>query len=368
MTAGAPATWLLERLVCPVCRRRLTFEGAAGDGLLVHTGGACRERYPVMSGIPRLLRAAGRARLVKERSQWFMGDEVRRRLAEEWRVGDGEQHPDGVVAGFDFEWSRFPSAGSAELSAIWERYFDLVPADLFGPDRVVLDAGCGAGRWSLEVVKRGPRVIAVDLGLSVEVAQRNTEGSGRVACVQADVRDLPLADRCVDWAYSLGVIHHLPDPEAALTRLRQAIGPDGLLLVYLYYALDGRGPAYRALFRVVDALRHVVSRAPRVVVLGASTAIALLAYLPLARLSRLLARLGARRLANSLPLSFYRDLSLRVMLNDSLDRFGTRLERRYTRQQLVALMLGAGLVDIAVSRSEPCWHAIGRTSNDGGPA
>jgi len=81
-------------------------------------------------------------------------------------------------------------------------------------------------------------------------------------------------------------------------------------------------------------------------------------YWPSARLSALLVVAGMRTLADALPLSFYRDRTLATMLNDSLDRFGTRLERRYSRSEVVALLNEIGAVDVRVSSGPPYWHAV----------
>lgn len=351
--------WAIPLLVCPRCRGPLLLSaGNAADGYLTHRTGRCDERYPIIGGIPRLLLGAHRARLIAERADWFDADAERRSLAAAWRSSAPDQ-PRDVVGGFDYEWRRFSSIGTPELRTVAAQYFDIVPEALFAGDQVALDAGCGAGRWAYETAARGARVIAVDLGLSVEVARRNTESTGRVLCVQADLRDLPLRDGAVDWAYSLGVIHHISDSTAALTRLVCAVRAMGAVLLYVYYDLDGRGVAYRVLFRASDGVRRVVSRLPRGIAHPFASLVALTVYWPLARFSAITGRLGLERVSRSLPLSFYRDLSLEVMRNDSLDRFGTRLEKRYKHTELLALMQDAGLRDIRVSPLPPFWHAIG---------
>ncbi|HUE86555.1 MAG TPA: class I SAM-dependent methyltransferase [Vicinamibacterales bacterium] len=241
---------------------------------------------------------------------------------------------------------------------MYELYFDLLPPDVLSHEQTVLDAGCGAGRWAFAISKRGPRVVAIDLGRSVELARSNTDPA-RVGCVQADLDALPLGAETVDWAYSLGVLHHMRMPERALADVVNAVRPGGVVVLYLYYALDERGPLFRAIFRVVDVMRQVVSQQPRFVIRAVSGLIAALVYWPLARAAVLLERIGAGRFATRLPLAFYRRLSFRTMLNDSVDRFGTRLERRYTRAQMTRLMEGAGLVDVVLSGSPPFWHGMG---------
>jgi SAM-dependent methyltransferase len=273
-------------------------------------------------------------------------------------VGAREALSAAVISGFDREWASFSEVDTPEQSAIFDMYFDLVPAsDLEA--RTVLDAGCGAGRWAVQVAKRGGRVVALDAGRSVEVASRNGRPWG-IAGVQGDVTRLPFRPGTFDLVYSLGVLHHVPDTEAAARELVRVLRPGGTCLLYLYYALDGRGLPFRAIFLTVDALRRVMSRAPRRVLVPLTDLIAALIYLPLARLGLLLRRLGLRRIASALPLSAYADRSFRVMRNDSLDRFGTRLEKRFTKTQVIDLMRRAGLENVRVSGSAPYWHAVGR--------
>jgi SAM-dependent methyltransferase len=202
-------------------------------------------------------------------------------------------------------------------------------------------------------------VIAIDLGASVDVARANTDPEW-VACIQADVRALPLRDASADWAYSLGVLHHTDDPAAGLAEIARCVRPGGRVLLYLYYALEQRGLLYRALFRLVDRLRRITSHLPRRIVVAFAALMAILAYWPLARLARLLAAIGREDLARSMPLGFYRTLPLRIMFNDSLDRFGTTLERRFTRSAMQRLMERSGLSDVAFSERPPHWRAVGR--------
>jgi len=358
---GRTLDWLVPLLVCPRCRTRLELEeDAPGQGVLRHASGSqCGLVYPVIDEIPRLVTGSARAALLRHRREWFTKAPARADLRRHWTAAEAPS-ADHVVAGFDFEWKTFSHVGSPELGEVFGLYFDQVHPAMFDDHRIVLDGGCGAGRWAYEVARRGPRVVAVDLGMSIEVARRNTASTSRVALVQADLREMPFAPAAFDWAYSLGVLHHLNEPNRALSRLVEATAPGGIVLLYLYYALDNRGFAYRLLFRGVDLTRRLSSRTPRSVTLVLATAIATIVYWPLARASALAARFGLVGLADALPLSFYRERSFRTMRNDSLDRFGTRLERRFSRRQMIQLMEAAGLADVRISPNVPYWHGIGR--------
>jgi hypothetical protein len=80
-------------------------------------------------------------------------------------------------------------------------------------------------------------------------------------------------------------------------------------------------------------------------------------YWPLARTARIVEMAG--RDPSSLPLFQYRHRSFYVMRNDSLDRFGTRLEKRYSRDEVLDLLEGAGLENVQFADGPPWWVAVG---------
>ena len=167
---------------------------------------------------------------------------------------------------------------------------------------------------------------------------------------------LPFADATFDFGYTLGVLHHTPDPALALRDCVRVLKPGAPLLVYLYYALDGRPGWYRALWRLSDHVRRWVSRRPFRTRLWISQAVAALVYWPLSRLARGAEAIGAS--PSAMPLAFYRDQPFYVMRTDALDRFGTRIEHRFTRAEVDAMLRGAGLVDIRFSDDPPYWVAV----------
>ena len=88
--------------------------------------------------------------------------------------------------------------------------------------------------------------------------------------------------------------------------------------------------------------------------------IAVLIYYPLARIALLLEKLKFN--VSNLPLSSYKNLSFYTMRTDALDRFGTRLEQRFTQKEIKDMMENAGLEKIEFSNSKPFWVAVGYKS------
>jgi SAM-dependent methyltransferase len=171
------------------------------------------------------------------------------------------------------------------------------------------------------------------------------------------VDNLPFADGAMDFGYSLGVLHHVPDTQQAFTSCVRKLKPGSPFLLYLSFAFDNRPSWYRLLWRITDLVRRLVARLPFPVKLTLTTLIALVVYYPLARLSFVLEKLGCK--VELIPLAYYRKKSFYTMRTDAFDRFATRLEQRFTAQQIQDMMSAAGLCHIRFSSSPPYWCSIG---------
>ncbi len=272
-----------------------------------------------------------------------------------------ENRDDQVVKGFGEEWKRFSQEklGETERSDIFEDYFSIFPWDELPIAAHGADIGCGSGRWASLVATRVGHLTCVDASVeALEVARRNLANLHNISFEQADIANLPFVDGELDFAYSLGVLHHVPDTEAAMANVVRALKPGGLFLVYLYYAFDNRPLWFRLLWRLSDGFRRVICRIPANLRFVVCDVIATLVYWPLARTAALVAKLGVS--LHSFPLAYYRDKSFYVMRTDALDRFGTRLEKRFRRDQVAAMLDAAGFVDICFSATEPFWCAVAR--------
>lgn len=136
------------------------------------------------------------------------------------------------VESFGRQWNRYEVARPEEDEAVFRVKTGIEPSSLAG--KLVLDAGCGGGRYARLLGECGARVVGVDLSRAVEKAAEICASYADVAIVQADLLDLPLADEVFEAAFSIGVLHHSPDPRRAFAEVARKVKPGGRLAVWLY--------------------------------------------------------------------------------------------------------------------------------------
>ncbi len=202
----------LQYLCCPDCQSDFQLEVAKQDGVEVVSGqlkcAHCNQSYEIKCGVPRIL-----------------ADKI-----ESDKLKSAEN--------FSYEWKTF-----SELSDKYrEQFLDWlapVPADFF-KDKVVLDCGCGKGRHTHWSAKFGARdVIGIDLGTTVEVAYKNTREFDNVSVIQCDIYKMPLKP-AFDFSYSIGVLHHLPNPAAGFGAMCAQLKPGGRVSAWVY-GREGNG-------------------------------------------------------------------------------------------------------------------------------
>ena len=192
----SPLSADLEAILrCLTCGSKL--ESDQADGFLCP---ACNRTYPNAQGIARFVDA---------------------------------QH---YAASFGFQWHRYQKTqlDHDEVRESEQNFLmktALRPEDLNG--KLVLDVGCGMGRFAEVATRWGARVVGIDLSAAAEVAAKNLAARDFVA-FKADVFALPFAPESFDIIYSVGVLHHTPDCEAAVKTLAKFLKPGGLLVVWLY--------------------------------------------------------------------------------------------------------------------------------------
>lgn len=264
-------------------------------------------------------------------SDWGTKEDVRRSFGEEWLLY---------------------SSVLPEHVEEFEAYFDLVALNELN-SKLVLDLGCGSGRWSSLIADYCETVVAIDFSDAIYAAEANLAGKENVLLIRADVTDLPFADNCSDFLFSLGVLHHLDQPCLPVARDLMRLAPEGLF--YLYYNLDNRPWYFRSLLAAVSrarhSLRHVRSDVARERI---SKGIAIGVYRPLVGLGD---AFDVLRFPVTVPLhSTYKGKSIRRIEQDAYDRFFTSIEQRVTREEIVSQF--ASMSSLRISPREPFWHFL----------
>lgn len=265
-----------------------------------------------------------------------------------------------VVKGFGEEWSRFDQSAlpDEDRQGMFDSYFGHFPWNRLPPSAVGFDFGCGSGRWAKLVAPRIGTLHCIDASsAALDVARRNLGSYSNCCFHLAGVEGIPLADNSADFGYSLGVLHHIPDTPAGLMACTRKLKTGAPFLLYLYYRFDNRPWWFRLLWKCSELGRLAISHSPTPIRHAMSELIAAGTYWPLARLALGFEKLGF--CVDSFPLSYYRARAFYVMRTDALDRFGTRLEHRFTREEIRTMMTNCNLTDLVFSERAPYWCVVG---------
>ena len=280
-----------------------------------------------------------------------------------WPVRDGYLDcsrgsvPEGTTsatfASFGFEWNNFDDVRTEDegFADVYFRDVDLPALD----GKVGLDAGCGKGRYTRFLAEHLGSMAALDGSSAVEAAARNLARFPSVQVVRSDLRHAPFAPASFDFIASLGVLHHLDDPQAGFERLVGYLAPGGQVLLYLYSRPPTPGLRSAALASAA-ALRTVTVRLPHRVLKVVSAPIAALLYYGVVAPGAYGDRRGHAALS-SLPMDAYRGKPLRSLVLDTFDRLSAPVEHRYVWTELAPWFDRAGLV-VDAARDETGWFVL----------
>lgn len=358
---------LLNLLRCPSCRGAFevkAFEQGVAHGQPDVIEGllscACGAAYPIVRSIPRVLDDA---------PTLFPAFYTRHppQVAER-RGGPGRRETDALTAherrevdrtreSFGYQWTHF----SEMATDFRQNFLDYIhPIDeSFFPGKLGIDVGCGFGRHIYNAALFGAEMVGMDISDAIESTRTNTMHMPNVHLVQADIYNPPFAEGTFDFAYSIGVLHHLPDPEAAFRRVTTLARPGGSVFIWVY----SKKRAVTNLF--LGCARAVTTRMPA----GVQNTVSLVAagvdwagfILPFRVLSTV------RPLApvlNALPrLKTYSKYPFQVVWADWFDRLAAPIRFYYDGRDLDGWLTRAGLIRKTISPTGLYgWRAKGERS------
>jgi len=179
----------------------------------------------------------------------------RRRSGADSRTDEGGEFARDIQNSFGAEWREYPTI-LPEHRQEFSAYFDLIDVSALRNSRVG-DLGCGSGRWSHFLAPHCREIVLVDFSESIFVSRENLRPSRHAIFFMGDLTALPFQADCFDFAFCLGVLHHLP--VSALQAVRKLAPLAPTWLIYLYYSLDHRPFHERALLAGVTVVRKVLS-------------------------------------------------------------------------------------------------------------
>jgi len=306
MAEGNPGNWpgLAEEvrsiLRCLSCQSELRQER---DGLVC---AGCSRRFPAVKGVVRFV--------------------------------DAEHY----AVSFGFQWHLFrqtqlDNETSRRTESDFRRRTGFEPEDLAG--KLVLDVGCGMGRFAEVATRWGAHVVGVDLSLAAEVAEENLRDRQAVF-FQADVFKLPFAPESFDYIYSLGVLHHTPDCKAALQVLPGLLKPGGRIAIWLY-------SRYNHWYKMSDAYRKVTRRmSPKLLHKLCYGVIPLYGMHQVLRKIPLVGRPASGALAYMIPMAHNPDPKWRVL--DTFDWYSPWYQSKHTYEEVFRWFEECGLEDLRV--------------------
>lgn len=288
-------------LRCPSC------QGAVRDDVGGMECASCQRKFPLVNGVVRFV---------------------------------DKQH---YAGSFGFQWlkhdrTQLDTESSRRSEADFIRRTGLKPEDLAG--KLVLDVGCGMGRYAEVASRWGARVIGIDLSQAVEAAARNLADRD-VAIFQADVFALPFAPESFDYIYSLGVLHHTPSCGKAFKSLPHLLKPGGGIAIWLY-------SGYNKWYRMSDIYRKVTRRmSPGLLHSLCYLSVPLYGIHRALRVIPLVGRPASGVLRYMVPMSFNQDPKWRVL--DTFDWYSPWYQSKHTYEEVFRWFENCGLEDLHVA-------------------
>lgn len=251
---------------------------------------------------------------------------------------------------YGLQWNRFRILRTEEDRATFRNRTGLDVAALSG--LLVLDAGCGMGRYLRVAAEGGASVVGVDLSAAVEAARDLNRDAGNVSVVRGDLLRPPFAEGAFDHVYSLGVLDHTPDPKAAFLALARLLKPGGRIVIWVY---PRERPALEA---IMAAHRAVSTRLPLSILVALSRIAAPIGGLKRAMMAsrnRLVSRAGVGLNLLTIGVSMHPDPEVRVC--DTLDWYAPKYLSRHSFSEVASWFAEAGLTEISdLSRDQTFYY------------
>jgi SAM-dependent methyltransferase/uncharacterized protein YbaR (Trm112 family) len=305
--------------------------------------------YPIINGVPRILIGELKENLLQTHQDFFHQhkDQLPENTRSEWQraidnIPDLDaflKHQKKTAESFAYEWKYIYKENDYEKNNFFHFLSPFLgEQDLKG--KTTLDIGCGSGRFTKWAALSETEIsFGTDLGETVEVAYGLTKDLPNVCIVQADIYAMPF-HQVFDIAYSIGVLHHLPEPQVGFSKLPNVLKPSGKMLIWVY----NRRNNARALY-FYEPLRSLLKKLPKPLLYK-------LCYIPggavhgINLFGKWLGEIGFPKLEAQLPFAYYRHFPFNMKLNDAFDVLATPKSNYYYVEEIKKWFTDAHLQSI----------------------
>lgn len=340
---------LLQWLICPECNNELNLEISLQNEKEIIEGilrCSCRQKFPIIKGIPRLLTFPLDEKLLELYPDFFNNHpEFLNNSILQTKNKENKQKAD-TMDRFGYEWTHFSDYDCDNFT----RFINPLPTD-FLKGKLGLDVGCGMGRHALQASKEGAEVVAVDLSQAVDTAFHNNINNEYVHVVQADIYNLPFKLEIFQFIYSLGVLHHLPNPELGYQTLIPFLRKGGVLFIWLY--------AYAPRKIVLEILRSAAKRLSNDNIRRMAYLCNLVDYGIFINLYRLLKNLPLigkwTKQSSPLRIKEYAEYGFRIAYADWFDRLSAPISNYYKETEMRDWLKRSDLCNTKVELVGDSW-------------
>lgn len=299
---------------------------------------ASTNTYPIIKGVPRLLTWELKHDMLKTHEEFY--GLYRDKLSAELRVerekivgtmawpsslnhDDFLTHQKKTAESFWFERNTSYEENTYEMDNFIHFLGWLLPSADF-ENKIVLDVGCGSWRFTKMTARLGAKLcIGVDLSEAVEFAFELTHEFDNILIVQGDIYHLPF-EQVADIAYSIGVLHHLPDPKQWFLSIPNRVLKDWWQMLIRVYSKKNNA---RALY-FYEPMRTITRHIPKRLLLAFCHIPAFGVHL-INLLSIWFAKIGFKRIAEKMPFRYYTNFPYSMKHNDAFDVLATPKSNYY---------------------------------------
>lgn len=293
--------------------------------------------YPIIDGVPRMLVLEMKREMLCRNKKFYLKykNKFSKNIMDEWDksfsvASDGSdfvKHQKVTADSFAYEWDQIYEENSFEKNNFLHFVGPFIDENTI-KGKEIIDIGCGCGRFTKWPALMGANVVfGTDLGESVDVAYRLTNKMDNVCIVQADIYNMPFKNK-FDIAYSIGVLHHLPQPRLGFLSLKNVLKIGGLMNIWVYNRRNNN----RALY-FYEPIRSITRRMPKALLYKLCYFPAIIVHL-INQITIVLNKLGKKELSHKIPFFYYANFSFNMKLNDAFDVLATPKSNYYYVEEI----------------------------------